>query len=49
VVRSHFLPAPQNIPEDSLFFFPLRRATKRLGLPYPFPFENCIQKDDPWP
>ncbi len=49
VVRTHFLPAPQNVPEDSIYFFPLRRATKRLGLPYPFPVENCVAKEDPWP
>jgi hypothetical protein len=49
VVRTQFLPAPQHVPEDSLYFFPLRRATKRLSLPYPFPVENCVQKDDPWP
>ncbi len=48
VVRTQFLPAPQQIPQDSLYFFPLRRATKRLDLPYPFPVDSCVQKDDPW-
>lgn len=49
VVHTQFLPAPRNLPTESVYFFPLRRATKNLGLPYPFPVEDCVARDNPWP
>jgi hypothetical protein len=49
VVRTHTLPLPENTPADTLYFFPLRRATKQLNLPYPFAVEDCLKQDHPWP
>lgn len=48
VVRTQLLPAPANFPSDAVYFFPLRRATKNLGLPYPLPVDSCTAKVDPW-
>lgn len=49
VVRTQFLPVPANRPEDTLYFFPLRRASKHLRLPYPFATDNCLESTNPWP
>ncbi len=49
IVHTQLLPAPENCPAESVYFFPLRRATKSLGLPYPLTVENCVEKEDPWP
>jgi len=45
VVRKFLFPSPQNAQEEEFFFFPLRRASKRLGLKYPFQCDSCKQDD----
>lgn len=41
VVRKYLYPSPPHTWEDEFFFFPLKRATKRLGLTYPLECDQC--------
>jgi hypothetical protein len=48
VVRTHYLPSPQHAPQDDVYFYPLSRAAKQLGIAYPLKPAACSEKDDPW-
>jgi len=45
VVRAQLAPAPANEAEDSAYFFPLKRASARLG--FPLPLEAKCTGDNP--
>jgi len=41
VIRSYGLPSPPHLPEEQFYFYPLRRATRRLGVKYPLDKALC--------